>query len=135
MAAAVPAPTAPAPNATLDINDPNFGRDEYISDCIQQILKGKEVLITLGGFFDARTFPPLLRKKYKDSNEVFFPGFLDALKEVTEKITKLGKEVIVTEFRGGSNSDALGLIGTYDLDGHFVSVKPEVKDNQPVCKK
>jgi hypothetical protein len=115
----------------INIEDPNYGRVEYIQDLVKRILAGENVLITLGGFFDAAHLSPVLQTKFGNQGSVFFPGFSGALDEVVKKIQSLNKQVIVDEFRGGSNSDLLGLLGTSnDLDGYFVSLSPTTQSKK-----
>lgn len=110
----------PAVRVSRPITDPNYGREEYIEDCVQRVLKGEEVLVTFGCSCSAESLIPVLRAKYNG----FFPGFKGALKEVVSIVEKAGKKVLQKPLMFGNNSDALGLENS-GPDGYFVSLDKE----------
>lgn len=100
------------------INDRDYGREEYIDDCIQKILRGEEAFISTGGCVSSGSLVPILREKYSG----FFPGFSGALKEVVQAVQKAGKKVVVKELPNG------GIYGDPDSgpDGYFLSLDTNV---------
>lgn len=111
----------PAVRVSRPITDPNYGREEYIEDCVQRILKGEELLVAFGCMVGAESLIPVLRTKYNG----FFPGFNGALEEIVTHVEKVGKKVLIKPFHG-SNSHALGLLDSAP-DGYFVSLDKEHK--------
>jgi hypothetical protein len=118
------------PRVPRDIQDPDYGREEYIDDCVERIMTTqKRVLITLGGMWDASKLPPVVRERFPGG---FFPGYRLAKDEIVKRVHELGREVLVEEYRGGSNSDLLGIPydSSWSLDGYYVSLVP--KEQQQV---
>lgn len=115
----------PAVRVPRPIEDRDYGREEYIEDCVQRVLKGEEVLVTFGCICSAESLIPVLRAKYTG----FFPGFRGALKEVVSGVEKAGKKVLQKPLMFGNNSDALGLENS-GPDGYFVSL-----DNENIMQK
>lgn len=107
---------APAVRVPRPIEDREYGREEYIEDCVQRVLKGENVFVTLGCICSA---------EYTG----FFPGFEGALKEVISEVEKAGKKALVKPLMHGNNSDALGLENS-GPDGYFVSL-----DNENIMQK
>src|ERR1700732_3625476 len=107
------------PQVARPVSDRNYGREEYIDDCVNRILKGEEVLITFGGIFTSDSLPPILREKYS----AYFPGFEKALEEIV-RIVKARLEYPATlrerEYIGGSQSDMSGEIS---VDGMYLRIK------------
>jgi hypothetical protein len=115
------------PRVNRLLGERDYGREEYVEDCISQMLEGKEVLVTLGGIFEMKSLPPILRQKYKqlgrakdDTGCVFFGGFEKAKEEIVNKVMAMGHKVICREFLGGSNSDICDMPNS--LDGHFLRI-------------
>jgi hypothetical protein len=121
MASEVTSTSKPKLQVQREITHRDYGREEYIDDCVQRVCCGQRVLVTLGGSFDPKNLPEVLRSKYSDG---WFPGFEGAKEEVTSRLDKLSKKYLVEEFRGGSNSDLLGI--PYDssmsLDGYVITL-------------
>lgn len=113
------------PRVQRNIDDRDYGREEYIDDCVRKVQEQGLCLVSFGGLHTLSYLPPILQHKYSQGradlkSSVFFPGFTGAENEVEQKLKDLGIKFFRKEFRGGSNSDALGLIGTpYDLDGYY----------------
>lgn len=121
------------PRVQRDIDDRDFGREEYIDDCVKKVQEQGKCLVSFGGFHTLNYLPSILQHKYSKGQvgvyiSVFFPGFIGAEDEVEQKLNDMGIKFIKEEFRGGSNSDALGLIGTpYDLDGYYYHLDQKQK--------
>ncbi|MBS0649135.1 MAG: hypothetical protein JSS10_07940 [Verrucomicrobia bacterium] len=111
----------PAVRVSRPISDPNYGREEYIEDCVRRILKGENVLVAFGCMVGPESLIPVLRTKYSG----FFPGFTGALEEIVSHVEKAGEKVFAKPFHG-SNSHALGLLDS-GPDGYFVSLANDLK--------
>jgi hypothetical protein len=125
MAAASSVTIAPKVNRPMSHQD--FGREEYIDNCVQRVLKGENVLILFWGYVPGTSLPEILQQKYGSGPCVVFPGFSLAKNDIVNNVQALGKKVLVTEYRNGANSDLLGLLGNdaMNLDGYYIQLAPE----------
>lgn len=119
-------PSPPTPSIPRPLEDADYGREEYIDDCVNKVKNEGYCLVTFGGFFSLNYLPPILQYKYAKKfkcksldNSVFFPGFTYAHEEIAKKLNELGIKFTQKEFLNGSNSDALGYLGTSNnVDGY-----------------
>ncbi len=106
----------PRVNRTLE--DRNYGREEYMDDCVQRIIQGEKVFISTGGVVSSTNLPPIIREKYS----AFFPGFEDALDEVKAIVAhRLGSSSKLTTSELREDSDSYIFYGTPNLlMGYYV---------------
>lgn len=114
----------PVPQVARDINDKDYGREEYIQECADRVLKGDRVFVSCGGMVDASKLPSVLQKKFGTSGTISFAGFKGGVNEVVQKVNQAGKEALI-ESHAGSSADIHGF--SYDdprsIDGHVVRLK------------
>jgi hypothetical protein len=84
------------PRIHRPLTDVNYGREEFIDDCVQRILKDENIyLLSTGGYFACKDLPPVLAEKYrllnKGSEMVFIPGFLGIMEDVLNALSSATK--------------------------------------------
>jgi hypothetical protein len=75
------------PCVARSLTDANYGREEFVEDCVNRILRGENIyLLAIGGYFACKDLPPILEEKYRllnnGSEMVFIPGFIGIMEQV-----------------------------------------------------
>jgi hypothetical protein len=89
------------PRINRPLTDANYGREEFVDDCVKRILKGENIyLLSTGGYFAYKDLPPVLAEKYrilnKESEVVFIPGFSGIIEDVLKILSFPKKDARVS---------------------------------------
>lgn len=114
--------------------DPNFGREEYIQDCVKRILDGKTARVTFsgGGMVPACDLPKKVQQKCgfngpeNSKDEIWFTGYDKAHEEVIKRVEAAGKKVMTTGFYT-ENSFFFDEPGHPTFDGYEISLLTTAK--------